>query len=108
MGVEFFPCSNCGETFPDCGVYGRCEKEHLLCEGCMPAQEPENMDEDQSCFTAKSCPCCIKGGTDGERLIAAQSKITLLCGAVGFFSSVIKSGEPWTERCQQVYDGAIK
>jgi len=28
--------------------------------------------------------------------------------AIGFFASVIKSGEPWTETCQSEYDKAVK
>ncbi len=27
MGVDFYPCKDCGETFPDCGSY-------VFCEGC--------------------------------------------------------------------------
>ncbi len=29
-----------------------------------------------------------------------------LAECLGFFASVIKSGEPWTETCQQAYDAA--
>lgn len=25
MGVDFYPCSNCGETYCDCGYYVTCE-----------------------------------------------------------------------------------
>lgn len=25
MGVEFYTCDNCGETFADCGEYVSCE-----------------------------------------------------------------------------------
>lgn len=36
MGVDFYPCDDCGETFPDCGVYFWCEDcSNKLCEECM-------------------------------------------------------------------------
>jgi hypothetical protein len=28
-------------------------------------------------------------------------------GCIGFFASVIKSGEPWTATCQREYDNAL-
>lgn len=35
MGVDFYPCEECGETFPDCGDYCSCEMcSVMLCTPC--------------------------------------------------------------------------
>lgn len=36
MGVDFYVCHNCGETFPDCGEYVSCEDcgTTWCCEEC--------------------------------------------------------------------------
>lgn len=35
MGVEYFPCSNCGETICDCGDFTICEScGKYFCEQC--------------------------------------------------------------------------
>lgn len=36
-----------------------------------------------------------------------RQQIADLKRCLGFFASVIKSGEPWTETCQQEYDKAM-
>jgi len=38
----------------------------------------------------------------------ALGVIDSLRGAVGFFCSVIKSGEPWTNVCQERYDALLQ
>ena len=38
----------------------------------------------------------------------ALGVIESLRGAVGFFCSVIKSGEPWTNVCQERYDALLQ
>lgn len=38
----------------------------------------------------------------------ALGVIESLRGAVGFFCSVIKSGEPWTSVCQERYDALLQ
>ncbi|GAJ09011.1 unnamed protein product [marine sediment metagenome] len=38
----------------------------------------------------------------------ALGVIESLWGAVGFFCSVIKSGEPWTNVCQERYDALLQ
>lgn len=35
MGVDYYSCSNCSETFPDCGYYGNCKCENILCGPCF-------------------------------------------------------------------------
>jgi hypothetical protein len=39
MGVDFYPCNNCGETFPDCGDYTSCEcGVHWCSDECAEAE----------------------------------------------------------------------
>lgn len=39
MGVDWYACRICGETFPDCGDYGYCsECETILCSRCLDKQ----------------------------------------------------------------------
>lgn len=35
LGVDYYSCKNCEETFPDCGHYGHCSKcETMFCGNC--------------------------------------------------------------------------
>ena len=36
-----------------------------------------------------------------------RTRLAALEGLAAFFRSVIKSGEPWTEQCQEEYDAAL-
>lgn len=71
MGVDFYSCKSCGDTFPDCGDYVYCEcGEHWCSENCAEADgyqqeecilgyeveygEPQDEDE---CYKA-SCEGC--------------------------------------------------
>lgn len=39
MGVDFYACSNCGDTFPDCGDFTGCEcGKHWCCDKCAESQ----------------------------------------------------------------------
>ena len=42
--------------------------------------------------------------TEVDRL---RTRLAALEGLAAFFRSVIKSGEPWTEQCQEEYDAAL-
>lgn len=48
MGVDFWACRNCGETFPDCGYYTGCScGEVWCCESCAKADGfAEEIDEE--------------------------------------------------------------
>jgi len=38
MGVDYYACKNCGDTFPDCGDYVSCEcREHWCSDDCAGA-----------------------------------------------------------------------
>lgn len=39
MGVDFYACNYCGETFPDCGDFTMCEcGTRWCCDGCAEAE----------------------------------------------------------------------
>ena len=40
-------------------------------------------------------------------ILQLRSKVYRMQTALGFFSSVIKSGEPWTETCEREYRAAL-
>ena len=39
--------------------------------------------------------------------VSAEARLRDAHVCLGFFASVIKSGEPWTETCQRMYDAAL-
>lgn len=41
------------------------------------------------------------------RVETAEAKAARLKRCLGFFASVIKSGEPWTETCEREYRAAL-
>lgn len=51
MGVEFFTCHYCDETFPDCGYYFSCDCGHHYCD--TKCGNGKTNDEDE-----KSCRIC--------------------------------------------------
>lgn len=64
MGVDWYPCAICGETFPDCGHYGHCsECESKLCGRCLNEQvskygNPEEGSKKESWFGSYSADKC--------------------------------------------------
>lgn len=66
MGVDWYACNNCGETFPDCGDYTGCEcGEHWCSDECAEV-EGFRREEDgykpagQSWEQESSCSYCRK------------------------------------------------
>jgi hypothetical protein len=43
-----------------------------------------------------------------EDRYALRSKLAKMRDALAFAASVIKSGEPWTDKCEEVIGGALK
>ncbi len=82
MGVDFWTCDKCSETYPDCGDNDRCEKGHGLCPNCMPdvprEWDVDEEDENRVAILARrnddgelicaECPVCKLGGTSEEKL----------------------------------------
>ncbi len=67
MGVDFYACGICGDTFPDCGEYGTCAGcEEMLCTTCHEEQvkkygTPEEGSDAEAYFgeeAANECDLC--------------------------------------------------
>lgn len=60
MGVDFYTCANCKDTFPDCGSYFRCECGEVFCStkcGQRDDGEPEDetIEDWEECITCMFC-----------------------------------------------------
>ncbi len=73
MGVDFYACDRCHETFPDCGPYAICnECSNRLCDYCMNELKIYNHSMDEE------CPFCRKDVlTDLDLLNYALNKLNL-------------------------------
>jgi len=66
MGVDFYACSQCRDTFPDCGVFSSCETcGEMLCPRCMTqlsvgSRLMDEPDEDDADEGYEQCPFCAK------------------------------------------------
>jgi hypothetical protein len=75
MGVDWYSCKNCGETFPDCGDYTGCEcGEHWCCDDCAEADgfqyEEEGFTPEGSKWSQEtSCNFCRKEDYDEFELL---------------------------------------
>ena len=47
-------------------------------------------------------------GAAAERIKALEAKNAKLKDTLSFFTSVIQSGERWSEQCREAYDAALK
>ena len=89
MGVDFYPCSNCGETFPDCGEYHICDQEHILCSYCMRNVPEARETDDNNWFDSRYCPTCAKGGSERQRLTKALAALEEIQSVAGESNSTI-------------------
>lgn len=106
MGVDFYACENCGDTFPDCGTYIHCEHGHRIGPCCFPLAEGKKFQrvdrwpgdqtvesDDYSTAVAEAfCPVCAKGGNDQQK-IAKLAKLLRL--AKTYFSIHKNTPEDW-------------
>lgn len=74
MGVDFFTCDNCGETFNDCGDYAHCETcGQYLCPDCMRkygvghSMIMPNKDSEDDGYDP--CPFCTKQIVNDKSLL---------------------------------------
>jgi len=88
MGVDYYVCDNCGETFPDCGDYRQCENGHYIGPCCFPKRSgfPEEQmtesDDYGDCVKTEYCPVCAKGGDDREQRDKALALIARLVKSI--------------------------
>ena len=76
-------------------------------------EDPSDADEEQSNWSVYQRMIKALEGFEQTALVSAQPRPEVagerearLERCLGFFASVIKSGEPWTEACQREYDAA--
>lgn len=75
MGVDYYACNSCGETFPDCGDYTHCECGMTWCDDSCAEGEGYQREEDG--FTPDgskwsqdtSCNYCRKEDFDNSTLL---------------------------------------
>ena len=89
MGVDYYVCDHCRETFPDCGRYDSFEAGHMICDRCTrhvvpwtPAGEDDDSDgtTDDGELLSSRCPVCVGGGTTEEVYLGALKKIAACRG----------------------------
>lgn len=67
MGVEFFPCDDCGESICDAGSYWRCDDcRHKLCDDCRNNHRYSEEDFGDEW----ACPFCLKDVVTDADLLA--------------------------------------
>ena len=79
MGVDWYSCSNCGQSFPDCGYYFTCSKcEHLFCSDKCGAKhlieegEPGYSEKDINWYGhCTTCVLCRKESATDNQLLHA-------------------------------------
>lgn len=75
MGVDYYSCKNCGETFPDCGDYVGCEcGKHWCSDECAEVdgfQEEEDgfQPVDSQWEQETSCQFCRKEDFEDSELL---------------------------------------
>lgn len=80
MGVDWYPCAVCNETFPDCGPHGNCEIcGSMFCRQCDPGRihEEDYVDDDGNTDSKAldqarldACPLCSKQVVTDESLVS--------------------------------------
>lgn len=72
MGVDFYACENCGDTFPDCGYYISCECGGRWCSDKCAEEHGfrEVYDEDGDVdYEKTTCSYCRKEDFDDNSLL---------------------------------------
>jgi len=77
MGVDFYSCKECGETFPDCGEYFTCKGCYKhFCDGKCAGAKPLTAEFKDSCecgdFDAGECSCELCSYCLGEKVTDAD------------------------------------
>lgn len=66
MGVDFYPCNSCGETFCDCGVYVGCDCGNKWCDTECAEEEGYQYNEETR---DSSCSYCRKEDFEDSELL---------------------------------------
>jgi len=84
MGIDFYACDNCGETFPDCGDYFRCDCGDKFCStecGDSKVVEPASSDdEDDDSYREEVTTCMhcrLESATSYDLLLFILAKFNM-------------------------------
>lgn len=69
MGVDFYACDWCGETFPDCGDYVSCDCGRMWCSDECAENEGYREEQAGRCDYKRSCKFCRKEDVVDEKLL---------------------------------------
>ena len=65
MGVDYYPCANCGQTFPDCGEFTACNEEFGGCGKWYCSDE---------CAQVQKCEYDVEGDYEGYDHLTKDEK----------------------------------
>lgn len=115
-GSDDFTISTEGNSAPR-SPEGSKEPIHLpyrYCTICWKLLDPSEYGTHSHAAPTLSETCCsgidehLEGCERAPSDTPPSEAISKLRRCLAFFASVIKSGEPWTEACQQEYEAAMK
>lgn len=71
MGVDFYTCANCGDTFPDCGYYFSCYtcSHHFCSNTCGGRKVEERPDDPPNMEEITTCILCRKEDATDYQLL---------------------------------------
>ena len=111
LGYLTMKCERCGKGTQGYDLFDYCANcSRNLCAGCMekgccgqiPAASGMEADDMNDVVLIG-----IDRDTWKDRAEQAQVQVRELREALAFARSAIKCGEPWTDRCEEVINGAI-
>jgi hypothetical protein len=72
MGVDFLVCKLCGDTFPDCGDFVRCDCYCKWCSDECAEKDGFRVDEDETeeYEEERSCNYCRRESADDPTLLS--------------------------------------
>lgn len=77
MGVDFYICNRCSDTFPDCGDYEQCDcGRHWCSEYCATEEGLIQSDYDpEEGYRENHCSFCRGEAADDEHLLKYALKL---------------------------------
>lgn len=79
MGVDFYTCAECQDTFPDCGYYFRCTNcENMFCSNACGRKVCKDGEVNKYQEDLTTCILCRKESvTDRDLLLFVLKKCNL-------------------------------
>lgn len=72
MGVDYYTCNYCGETFPDCGSYVYCGECYTrwCCDECAEKEGFKYNNEEEGDMEYSTCSFCREEDAKDEDLLS--------------------------------------